>query len=196
MRQKRVLKPSVGRVIWSSTSGSVPENKAAKHTLYALFQGTGTTWQYKFLLDAPINTPPPVTWREWLSWKFGNTFNEPDGRYFKDAQAFRRKNGLSENHLSLVVDPSLFETDRVNGWSLQHSPQAKAHRYLRGISDRFGPMKDHNHPNLRLDGVVLQTFPSCLNGWVAAYGVSLEAVKNVASALLELKENTLLEVVH
>jgi len=189
MAERRIQPDSPPRIIWSSDT-----SPAAAHVLYAQHQKGSRDWRYKFLLDSPINTPPPVTWREWLSWKFGKDFDQGSGRYFADACVFRKTNRISDDHLGLVVDPELWETGRVNSWSLSHSPQAKANRYIRVISDKFGPMKDHNHPNPRLDGIILQTFPSCLNGWLAAYATSIGAVKNLSSALAEINEPTRIEV--
>lgn len=193
MADRRIQPDSSTRVVWSSQLHGQFSSPPG-HVLYAKYLRGSTDWRYQFLLDSPINTPPPVTWREWLSWKFGRDFDQTSGRYFPDAREFRKTNQITDDALGLVVDSELWETGRVNSWSLTHSPQAKANRYLRVISDKFGPMKDHNHPNPRLEGIILQTFPSCLNGWLAAYATSIEAVKNLSAALAEIKEPTRVEV--
>jgi len=172
-----------------------PVKKVLENILYARRLDRYAPWKYIFLLNSPINIPPPVTWGEWLSWKFGGDFDNPNGRYYREAEDFRHENQINDSRLGTIVDPAQHETGRVKRWFLSEGPQPKANEYLRKISDRFGPMAGFNRPNPRLSGIVLQTFPSALNGWKAAYAESDAAVKSLSDALESIGEDTVIQFI-
>lgn len=141
---------------------------------------------YLFLLGSPDNTPPPCTRRRWLEWRRGLTGDR--------LQAYRLREGLTEEQLDEVISLDSCDAFRATGWALE-GPQGKAYRFLKRISNRLGGQTAPNWPNHRMTDIVFQEFPSSLRGWVAAYARSPEALTNLQSLFDELGEATRIAVI-